>query len=289
VRALVGASDLAAQLDLRQLEQRFLDEALRLFEVLGDADGAARTCANYVWWAIATGDVDSASLYANRSLAGLDQIGTAWIRSLALVSAGAAAGERGDHEEAEQLVEEALPFARESGNPWMVAVALGSLGWLAILAGNYSAAGDLLTDALSSSEPDDHELIAIVESNLGLVDALLGLPASAATHFRASLSAAPTGNRRIVAETVFGLAGLAAATRPESAVRLWSASVSLLESCGSPLGAVLPRVEEAMLTPIRSTLDQGRFDRLWEAARSLALPAVLDLAMVEAESLARST
>ncbi len=167
----------------------------------------------------------------------------------------------------------------------MRVMALTSLGWQEIRIGNYEAARAPLLEALALVDPDDRELVQNCLANLGWIELSLGRTAAAATRFRESLVAAPPGNRLMPAEALFGVAALAAAARPETATRLWSAAVALFESCGIQREPVLERVEESMLAPLRAEVDEAEFDRLWDAGRSLSAPAAIDLAIAEASAL----
>jgi predicted ATPase len=285
-RVLSGAADLASQLDQREPERRFLEEAIGLFEELGDFDGLAQTYGSSVWWASRQGDAQSASRFADLAVAAAEQIETPWVRCYAWTSAAEAAGARGAWDEAKRLARVGIEFARESGDPRSMVMALGNLGWCEIAMENYAAAREALTEALAAGDPDDREFVAIMESNRGLTESLLDQPATAADHFLTSLGSVPPGSRLAIAEPMFGVAGLAADSHPSTAVQLWAASVALHESCGAPLGPVLERIEAAVLAPLRSRLARVEFDRLWDVGQLLPLPAALDLAVAEAESIA---
>jgi tetratricopeptide (TPR) repeat protein len=288
-RMLSGAADLASQLDRREAERRFLEEATKLFEELGDLDGLAQTYGSSVWWASRQGDATSASRFADLAVAAAEQIETPWVRCYAWTSASEAAGARGAWDEAKRHARVGMRFARESGDPRSMVMALGNLGWCEIATGNYAKAREALTEAIAAGDPDDREFIAIMESNRGLTESLLDQPAKAADHFLTSLRSVPPGSRLAIAEPMFGVAALAAATHPSRAVELWAASIALHESCSAPLGPVLERIEASMLTPLRSTLEREQFDRLWDAGQLLPVPAALDLGMAEAASIAAAS
>jgi predicted ATPase/class 3 adenylate cyclase len=284
--ALRGAVDLAYQLDLRDVEKRYLDESLELFEQLGDADGVAITLANYVWWASAMGDEYTATQYAGRAIAAAQHSDTPWIRAYTLVSAGEMASLRNEPSEATRLLDEAHRFAREARNPRIVLLVQAALGWHEVVMGDYEAARASLVEARALADPQDRELVSGVEVNLGLVDTLAGRPASAVVHYQACLETVPAGSRRVVGEALLGIAGLVASSHPEAAVQLWSTSVALHESCRAPLGPVLGRIETEMLSRLQSSLDESAFARLWATGHALTMPEAVDLGIAEAARIA---
>ena len=264
-RVLAGAGDLASYLDDREHEHRYLTEALAIFEELGDRESVALTHASLAWWASSVGDAASATRSAELALDASETIQRPWVRGYVLLAVGRAAADRGDLDEAGRILRDFVRVARGSGNPRMRVMALTSLGWQEIRIGNYEAARAPLLEALALVDPDDRELVQNCLANLGWIELSLGRTAAAATRFRESLVAAPPGNRLMPAEALFGVAALAAAARPETATRLWSAAVALFESCGIQREPVLERVEESMLAPLRAEVDEAEFDRLWDA------------------------
>src|SRR4029079_14068245 len=90
-------------------------------------------------------------------------------------------------------------------------------------------------------------------SNLGLAHLLLGNDGDALDEFTASLAhSVQIGSRRIAAESLLGLAAVAArASEIEAAAGLRSMSFALHDACQAPLNTVEQVVEERFLSEIR--------------------------------------
>ena len=286
---LAGVGELAAYVDDRELERRSLLEAREIFAQLGNVWEIARLDASLAFCATLSGDAAASMRYAASAIAAADGLEHPWLLNYVHHAAAQAAADRGDLEEAKRHIGASIRAARAGGPPRSLVVVLTALGWYEMTEGNYEAARALAVESLDSADPYDRELVAINQSNLGLVEMMLGRPASAAGRFAAALSAAPLGGRRIPAETMLLVAALAAPTDPRAAVRLWSASTALRESFGGLLDAVLGQVEDATLVPLRTALDESEFDWLWEDGGSLPIPAAFDLATAEAERIAGAT
>jgi len=137
-------------------------------------------------------------------------------------------------------------------------------------------------EARSTLDSEDRELVAIIESNLGLCGLFLDERDEAAARFRSALETAPPGARLVRAEAMLGIAALATAA-PKTAVHLWSSGRSILEDVGSPLGQVLERVERVFLERLRAALARNVFARLWDEGKALTMSAAAEVA----EDLAR--
>ena len=204
-------------------------------------------------------------------------------------AAAQAAADRGDLDEAKRHIGASIRAARAGAPPRSLVVVLTALGWYEIAEGNYEAARSLAVESLDSADPLDRELVAINRSNLGLVEMMLGRPASAAGRFAAALSAAPLGGRRVPAEVMLLIAALAAPTDPRAAVRLGPSRLPCARASAARSTRCSADVEDATLVPLRTALDESEFDRLWEDGGSLALPAAIDLATAEANRIAGAT
>ena len=148
----------------------YLEEALRLWQRLGDRRGIAVAIGRLGQLRKAVGDYDGAwELLQGSSTLFKELEGGEPDPAVPLaLSLAQVAKERGDYERAEPLFEECLAFSRERGDPHSVASALRSLGELRQLRGAYEQAGELFRESLALlRELDDKPCTATALEQLG--------------------------------------------------------------------------------------------------------------------------
>src|SRR5205814_732659 len=120
----------------------YLEEALRLWQQLGDRRGIAVAMSRLGQLREAVGDYDGAWELLQGSSAVFKDLGGGepYPAGPLALSLAQLASERGDYERAEPLFEECLAFSRERGDPHSAASALRSLGELRQLRGAYGQA-----------------------------------------------------------------------------------------------------------------------------------------------------
>jgi len=233
-RALYADGSIAMlQGDYRRSGQR-AQAALTLSRELGETARVAEALQQLAGVADVTGDPDLAERYFDEALTAARCSGDRRVLSMALNNIGFTASQHGDLPRARLLLEEAHLLARELGNVAGTAATLHSLGEVTRLEGN-----DL----------------------------------SAAVLYRESLStAAPSRDRSLIAEALWGLAAVHAATdRPGQAVRLAAAEEAIRETAGIALEPLVQAEQERLLADLRSTLGDAAFDAAWVAGQALSL------------------
>jgi tetratricopeptide (TPR) repeat protein len=147
-KALSGAANLAlSRLDL-PLTKAYAEEALRLFERVGDTAGIARASSDLGHAALLGGEHERAlELYERCRAAALEADDR---RNLAgaIASLGNLAVVRGDYEQALALCREGLLLYRELGYPVGVASSLHNLAFAAFRLGRYEEAKTALRESL---------------------------------------------------------------------------------------------------------------------------------------------
>jgi len=141
-----------------------------------------------------------------------------------------------------RLAEEGLELAREVADTWSIALGTGTLGLLALEAGDREQARSHLATALELSWRRDDE--------------------------------------RIVAESLFSLAAVAAAGRdPAAAARRWGAAEALRQSLGAIPSPTENALEKRFLAELRMSMGTAGLQAEREAGAALPLEQVVDLAL----------
>jgi DNA-binding CsgD family transcriptional regulator len=152
------------------------------------------------------------------------------------------AGDRGDHERAVPLFEEALALWQARGDAWGAAHALNGLADSARAQGNVARAAVLSQQALA--------------------------------HY------AELRDRYRMAGRMEDLAGVAGLLRlPEQAARLFGAAEGLRETVGAPVAADDRELYERDVAAVRAALDETAFAAAWAAGRALSIEEAVAEAM----------
>jgi non-specific serine/threonine protein kinase len=168
--------------------------------------------------AMRTGDIARAAVWGRELLARCRAQGDGPGAVSALIWLGNVADYRGDHAEAQALLDEGLALARTAGAPWTLAVALHFRGTLAYSRGEYAAARASMEESLALLRAlGDRALAAMILAWLGRVAARQGEYGRARTLQEESLAIKQAlGMRRAVAVSCQRL-GLVAALEGKSA------------------------------------------------------------------------
>ncbi len=277
--ALWGAAHLAYMQDDFEHERTLHEEALDLFTEVGDARGKLLSEMELGWIELALGRSADLSPKADEYVSAAQALSDDWLLAFGLQLRGGALAENGEFERARRDYSECVTIFESVGDARSAVAAGASLGWFALLAEEYVQAASLFEETAARAGGDS-ELLAINGSNLGLAKLFLGNDDQAVDDFAASLiQSAQIGSRRLAAESLLGLAAVAArASLVEAATRLKSISLALHEECHAPLNAVERRLDERFLIPIT---DRGAAD-----AESAPRPRGLDEVVAHALSVA---
>ncbi len=271
-KALFGASRLAGlfQADYEE-EGRLLEESLRLFRQLGDRKGVVLSLShlsgNLRWH----GDRERALAAGEESIAVAREWGDKWTLALALNNLGADTEEVGDLARAQSLFEESLALRRELGEKRGVALTLNNLGSLALANGDHERARMLLDESLQLAHALGHvQLVALALGNLGLAALYERAYEQSARFFAEALKAlSDLGDRRSAAESLSGLAAVAAPCDPIQAARLWGAAERLHDEIGVPPSSASRLVYEHFLPAARALAADSAWAEAWEEGRAM--------------------
>jgi DNA-binding CsgD family transcriptional regulator len=238
----------------------------------------ARSLSAAVHLAALQGDVATARVHADESLAIARELDDAPATAAALQHVGRLALFRGDYVLARSLLEEAVYASRTAGNRFFEAVSLVNLGWLAYQQGDNSAARVWLEEALAAySDLGQPSGLASGLAFLGLVATEQGDYAEAHARFLASLEERRSGGGSFDPAFLLGCwAGLAAAQdQPERALRLAAAADVLRRASGSRAAdPYLSRVGHRIVAA-RERLGGVAAEAAWSAGQTMGVEQAL--------------
>ncbi len=220
------------------------EEALRLYQEVGDSVGVADTLKMLGWGAMRLGKYEEAEsrlqagLVACRQSRDLRQIASA------LAGLGELAVRRGRYERGAEYLRESLDISQRSGEKWGTAIDLGTLGWAALLQGDFREMKRLLGESLA-----------------------LRLE---------------TGDRGGIAwclEKLAAASSQASAFRP-AAVDLGAAS-ALRATVGSVIDPADRSTYESIRSRVRAQLGEEAFEAAWAEGRALTMEVAVDYALSE--------
>ncbi|HVB76162.1 MAG TPA: NB-ARC domain-containing protein [Ktedonobacteraceae bacterium] len=241
-KLLIAASRLALWETACQRSRQLAENALALYESVGDTVG--RTLAIF-------------------------QIGGSWLM-------------QGEYDQASMFLEESLPLLHEQENWRTYAVTLSRLGAMAILQGNFSQAWTRLHEALpllrEYSEPG---LLNVTLVYLGVLALVQGDLKQSASYLREGLLLArQTGNRYTLASNLiaFGcLLGIIQA--PSYAARVCSAAEALFAILNIALPAAYGPLYNTFLGNIKSQVDETTWETWWAEGKTLSQEELCTLAL----------
>ena len=148
-RALAEAYDVldTVNMDTGSQTGEYWDQALEIFESLGDVQDQIRILANRGVGHQAAGRLDEAMDCYERSRSMALQIGDEYGAALLTMNEGEIDCDRGLYEQAEAHTREPLRFFRAAGDTYMVAAALTQLGRITVRTGHPDAALTMYGDA----------------------------------------------------------------------------------------------------------------------------------------------
>jgi predicted ATPase/DNA-binding CsgD family transcriptional regulator len=238
----------------------------------GKARAGAMNVTAYLTWA--RGDDERAKALWAEAMPFNRQVESPKDLARSLYSAGLAAEDRGDHDEARQLQEESLVLCRQAGETIFAAHVRNALGQII-----YRQFGDLdrsdahFTEALHQfRESGDAFGAGLALANRGRVARDRRDYAQAAAMYAEALALHwDNGDRGHTARCLNGLGIVAAlAGQFERAARLCGAAEAMRESIGAPVPRYRGQHEHAMGL-VRMALGEQAFAAAWAAGRSLSI------------------
>jgi predicted ATPase/DNA-binding SARP family transcriptional activator/Tfp pilus assembly protein PilF len=274
VKVLLGAAAFAGEQGDVNWGEELLAEALKRTTAIDNPKWLARCKHHMGLIALQAGNTKRAqSLYADsRRLA--DEGGSDYDRAKARFLGAFIAGELGDFERAQALLEQGISLVQRLGIPralWNGQ--LINLGWFAMQQGDYARARAALERYIEEATFSNSVGIANAHGNLGHVALHEGNRDSAASSFTKSLSyARETGANRTIVEALYGLAAVSAIDgETEKAVHLWAAADAILEQMGGSSTGPERFITERYLEPLRTLEGEAFWAQAWTDSGSLTI------------------
>jgi non-specific serine/threonine protein kinase len=283
--ALWRLGEIANELGEHERATLLLEEALSLFQALGDEAGSARALNQLgvaAWW---QGEYQRAVAFAEEGLRLATALDDRRERALLLTTLGTIATHQGDFSGARARLEEALALHRARGDRHGALHALTNLGYDATLRGDLGEAEAMFEEVLATArELGMKSYIANALENLGNVDTLRGDLARAAVRLRESLLLGrELSDQHVILYSLGDLAKLEAARgRPERAARLDGLVVRLRGLLAIHMPPAEDEGRERVLDRARQVLGEARFRRAWEGGKALNLDEAVAEALDEA-------
>ena len=267
--------------------RRDLMESLRLAELLGETQLAARAFRALGIQASNQSDFDDAGTLFERALdlfrSLRDQAGIA----RCLNDLGLVANRRGDQNRAIAYQEESLPIARAVGDDWQVCIVLGNLGAAYYDRGDYARGEALTQEALAlARQLGDTFGVAVNLYNLGNCVFQLGDVGGALVRFRESLAlSVELGERHLASRTLDRLGvALHQAGASRAGARLIGAAAAIREADGDSLFVEEDADLAMRFQQMRDDLGAATYTAAWESGRSLPFAQAAAEATAQADA-----
>ena len=281
--ALLGLGKILKRNEIEQA-QAYLEEALALYEGLGERVRVADCMSLLGWVADYRGDRERASvLYEEGLMAARESEDRRIIGSLLNLLAYHAF-EGGAFERAQALWEEALVLHRERGGPGGASGILLNMGYIELVKGDQGRATALLEETLTlSREAGDEYQVAGSLMCLGIAATLRGEPERAEALLKESLAMdVELGGKIDIAEDLEGLAETAGALgQPLRAARIWGAAGMLREEIRVPWRPAERMLHESYLTAARCRLDGASWEAAFAEGRAMTFEEAVEYALHE--------
>ncbi len=281
-RALADLADVVAEQGNFAMSAAYMEQALALYDALGDTAGIMRHKAMLAFRLVQEERLDEAIALMRdvrelarergdlrREAAMLSNLGQCNLRASRLA-------------DAEEALAEALALFQRIDDTRGVAVVLENLGRLAQLRGDLVRARTLMAESLTLNE-SINATIGEIESHLGLASlaCLQADYAQALEHYHAGLTLCITEDAKphLIA-CLIGLAAVAAATSAtKQAVRLFAAARALRERTGVALAPTERALETAGLEATHTRLPESEWNAEWQLGQLLPLERIVEMAL----------
>ncbi|MDQ2745589.1 MAG: tetratricopeptide repeat protein, partial [Chloroflexota bacterium] len=264
--------------------RRLEEEALGLFQALGDRNGLAGTLNALGMIADEGGNYDVATERYQACLELYRGLGDARGTAAALVNLGVVSAARLDHDEAKRLYEEALPLCRQIGDRRTLGTCLNNLGVTARAQGNLEEARGRFEESLVvSRELGRKDAIAFTLGNLAGVELQQGAYGPAADGLRESLLLSrELGDLDVMLALLGGTAELAVVVGAfERAACLGGAETALRQVSGIARQGNDRAGWDRTMERAHRELGEEEWNRAWAAGQAMSLDDVLAYALDE--------
>jgi DNA-binding CsgD family transcriptional regulator/Tfp pilus assembly protein PilF len=268
------------------------EEALALYEELGDQRRVAESLTHLAWMAEFQGDAARATALFEKSLAVARESGNPRPIPSALNGLAHIAFESEAFERAQLLWGKALALNREQGNVLEVATVLNSMGYTELARGNQERATALLEESLPLNRGLGNKLgVAHCLMALGITATLQGEPERAKALLKESLAIdVELGSKADIAETLEGLAAASGALGEHvRAARLWGMAGALRETIDVPWWSAERLLHEPQLVAARSRMDEARWETALAEGRNMGLEDAVEYGLSEEETTTASS
>ena len=238
--------------------------------------------------ALYQGDYEAAEVYMEEALPIFQQLGDKRGIATALNELGAVALSRGRLADARQFFERILTIERELGDDWLIANSIGNLGLVAGFQNDYASAYTLHQESLVLYRAlNETSGMTIAISQLGYVAMHLGKLDEARTWQAESLKLFDeVGDKDGLAECLGRFAMLANANANfKRAAQLFGAASVLRKEAGTVLALVERAEYDGELNATRAQLDVATFEAAWRAGQAMTLEQAIELALSEVAGL----
>jgi tetratricopeptide (TPR) repeat protein len=263
-----------------------LEASLSCAKEVGAISTAAFAASHLVGALASTGsggsDMQAALAVGNEAVRLARQAGDDYVLAVALNNLGATHDWLGDTERAAAYLEESLELRRRLGDMSGLALSLYNLADGALRKGDAGRAAAPFSEAAEiASAIGDKRHLCFAHGGLALVAYRERRWEDAETHARASLRLAKEiGVKAAMAEAVFSLAGIAAATGDSARAARLAAAAELHDSRLTPEGMFLDDEVRASIETANATSDPGIWLQAWTAGSAMSLDEATDYAQL---------
>jgi predicted ATPase/DNA-binding SARP family transcriptional activator/DNA-binding CsgD family transcriptional regulator len=266
--------------------QACLEEALALYEELGDRGRVAESLTSLGWMAYWTSGAARAAALYEQSLAVARRSANRRDIPRTLTGLASIVFEEGDYERAQKLWGEALAAHREQGEALGAASVLTQMGYTELARwGNHEQATVLFEEALALGRELEHEqTVADGLLCLGIAANLQGEPEKAKMLLKDSLAIyLKLEMKAELTENVEGLAEAAGALgEGPRAARLWGAADEL-RRVSRPWSSTERMLHEPLLAAARSRLDEATWEAAFSEGKAMTLEQAVEYALSKEE------
>lgn len=260
----------------------FYEQSLEMARSLGDRQRIASALNSLGVVATAQMDFDRAERLLGESHALYRELRDRAGIAVSLHRLAAVARLQGDRERAAAQYDESLARFRKLGDQEGIAATVHGLALVARANGDRDRATSLARESLAMFNRFGHKIgSAAVLHTLGTLARDDGDDQRAALLYRGSLSLRRTiGDRRGIEETLEGMAHVAAARRPERAVRLFAAAEAMRAAAGTPMPAGEQEPRDAAMAVLRAELGEA-FEAAAAQGRAMTADEAIGYALAE--------
>ncbi len=238
--------------------------------------------------AVYQGEYETARAHMEEALPIFQQLGDKRGIATAFNELGVIAAYRGQYATARQFFEQSLAIKRELGDAWLIANSVENLGLIASYQSDYASAYTLHQESLATYRAlDEKSGMAIASGNLGHVAMHLGRLDEARAWQAESLQVFnAVGDKDGLTECLERFAMLANANANfRRAAQLFGAASVLRKEAGTSLAPADQAEYDSALNATRAQLDSATFDAAWQAGQAMTIERVMEMALREAAGL----